>query len=310
MGLAVLPAHDFQVFPLDGSREVFGNTPVDGVIGEPLFERYAVTIDYAARLLTFVSNERFQYAGNGVSVPFSRLDEIPTINAALDGITGEFDVDTGARSSLILFAPFIEHYNLRRKYSAVVEGITGWGVGGPVRSQLARAGSFAVGGIAVKGPIIRLTTQRTGLTATLDKAGLIGPDILRQFRVTFDYAHRRMILDKGPLFGTADSYDKTGMWLGQDGDYFKVLDVISGGPASAAGLKIGDLVTSIGDKPARDLSLPEVRQSFKDEPSGSSVTMTIRDSSGARVVRLVLRDLVWPSGVVGVAACLRANGVM
>ena len=83
--------HKYAVLPIDGTREVFGTVPVDGIIGLPYFERYAVTVDYANRQLTFVPTPEFHYHGSGYSVPFVRLDSIPTVLATLDGVSGQFD---------------------------------------------------------------------------------------------------------------------------------------------------------------------------------------------------------------------------
>lgn len=282
----------YSVLTIDGTREVFGTVPVDGIIGLPFFEQYAVKIDYVNKTLNFQPGISFQYRGSGAVIPFTRLDEIPTIRATLDGIPGEFDVDTGARSSLILFAHFIERFGLRTKYSAHIEGITGWGIGGPVRSQLARAGQFRIGNVVVKWPILRLTTQKSGLTATLKKAGLIGPGILRQFDVTFDYAHKRMILEPNTLYGVKDSYDRTGLWLGQDGSRFKVLNVMASSPASDQGFKTGDEILSIDGVPTEKLSLPSLRTSFQDRPPGTVVHMMVLDENGVGKRTLILRDLV------------------
>ncbi|MGB8784591.1 MAG: hypothetical protein ACLP0H_02720 [Terriglobales bacterium] len=54
-------------------------------------------------------------------------------------------------------------------------------------------------------------------------AGLIGPDVLSQFDLTVDYPRNRLIFEKNKHYGRRDSYDRSGMWMGQDGKHFTAL---------------------------------------------------------------------------------------
>src|SRR5215469_13589130 len=61
-----------------------------------------------------------------------------------------------------------------------------------VRSVLARAQEVKIGNVVVRDLVIRPSTQKQGLTTSNAMAGLIGPDVLPQFDVIFDYSHSRM----------------------------------------------------------------------------------------------------------------------
>jgi C-terminal processing protease CtpA/Prc len=82
------------------------------------------------------------------------------------------------------------------------------------------------------------------------------------------------------------------MWMGQDGEGFRVLDVIADGPASRAGLAAGDVVTSVDGVRVDRLLLPDVRMRFRTDPAGTRVRLGLRSGERAREVTLVLRDLV------------------
>jgi len=186
---------DAYVLPDNDQSNVFGTKPVDGILGQPVFERLVVKHEYANRRLVFTDPKKFAYSGTGTIIPIDRPVQIPVIDAQLDGVPGRFGVDTGARSSLLLYGPFCERNHLREKYNAHFEGVTGWGIGGPVRSLLARAHEFQLSKLTIHDPVIRISTQKSGLTTSSSMAGLIGPDILSQFDVTFDYSRHRMILE-------------------------------------------------------------------------------------------------------------------
>ena len=271
---------------------VFGKKPVDGVVGLAVFEQVVARHDYIRKILTFTLPGQFSYRGTGVIVHFERPRQIPVVDAELDGVHGKFGIDTGARSSLLLYGPFSEQNHLREKYDAKLEGITGWGIGGPVRSLLARAKELKIGDVVVRDLVIRLSTQKTGLTTSSAMAGLIGPDVLAQFDLTVDYPHRRIIFEKNQQYGQRDSYDRAGMWMGQDGENFSVVDVIPGGPAAEAGVRQGDTILAIDGVPTRQLVLPDVRQRIRREAVGNRIALSLESNGKPRTALIVLRDLV------------------
>ena len=70
------------------------------------------------------------------------------------------------------------------------------------------------------------------------------------------------------------------------------MDVIGGGPAATAGLKVGDKILAIDGRPVGQLPLPAVREQFKSEPPGAKLRLTIQSGEQKRDVDLVLKDLV------------------
>jgi len=283
---------DAYVLSDNDQSNVFGTKPVDGILGQPVFERLVVKHEYANRRLVFTDPKKFAYSGTGTIIPIDRPVQIPVIDAQLDGVPGRFGVDTGARSSLLLYGPFCESNHLREKYNAHFEGVTGWGIGGPVRSLLARAHEFQLSKLTIHDPVIRISTQKSGLTTSSSMAGLIGPDILSQFDVTFDYSRHRMILEPNSNYGRSDSYDRAGVWMGQGNGTFTAIDVIPGGPAAQAGLQTGDIIFAIDGQPTRDLFLPDVRERIRRTPPGQKLTLQIESGGTRRTITLILRDLV------------------
>jgi len=282
----------FIVTPFGDSSQVFGTEPVEGVIGREVFERMVVTFDYVRRTLAFTEPDKFVYSRSGNVAQFERPRQIPVIEGTLDGVPGKFGVDTGARSALLLYGPFCLNNRLREKYGATLEGVTGWGFGGPVRSLLARAHEFKFGGTNVRDIVIRLSTQNAGLTTSSAVAGLIGPDVLSQFDVTFDYARSRIIFEKNRDYGRHDSYDRADLWMGQSGKVFAAVDVIAGGPAYDAGVKIGDKILAIDSKSTELLVLPAVREKMRRLPAGDVVHLLLETAGKQRAAAIKLRDLV------------------
>jgi C-terminal processing protease CtpA/Prc len=148
--------------------------------------------------------------------------------------------------------------------------------------------------LEVHDPLVRLPLQTTGGLTASDTAGLIGPDILRQSNITFDYGHQSITFEKNHHYGKRSTFDRVGVWLGQNDASagFGVIDVVSGSPAEGAGIKVGDKILAIDGTPAESLDLSDVRERFRSDPVGAKLRLRVQSGSEVRDVVLSLRDLV------------------
>lgn len=82
-----------------------------------------------------------------------------------------------------------------------------------------------------------------------------------------------------------------GVELKQDAEGLKIVGVIRGGPAFEAGIKAGDVITHVGDKPMKGLSLDEAANRLQGA-EGTLVNVTVRSATGApRSLRLARRHV-------------------
>ena len=294
VGELTLRDQPFAVIPFEGYDQVEGVTPFGGLLGYELLKAFAVRIDYERGSLTFTKPDQFHAPPAETPLPLTFVGHIPQVPAQLDGVAGVFNIDTGDRRSLELFRDFIATNGLRAKYPPRVQAMTGWGLGGPVRSDLARAGALTLGGFAVPRPVVEMDVPKGGAFDFPRTAGNIGAEVLRQFTVTFDYSRRRMFLEKDADFGRPITFDRSGLWLNQQGEHFVALDVVPDGPAAQAGIGAGDTVTAVDGRPAARLSLPSVRQTLRQGAPGTRVRLTVQSKATGqtREVVMTLRNLV------------------
>src|SRR5207245_627633 len=107
-----------------------------------------------------------------------------------------------------------------------------------------------------------------GAFASSDFSGVIGGELLRRFKVIFDYAHKQMILEPNASFADRFEYDMSGIRLRAEGDDFKTLRVrrvVENSPATEAGVREGDVISAVDGKPAAELTLSQINQMFKQE---------------------------------------------
>ncbi len=284
--------HEFAVISFADAPNVFGSAQFDGIIGSEVLERFVTKVDYENNRLEFTRPDKFKYTGGGIKFSYTKNGLVPLVNGEIDGVAGVFGIDTGARSSLLLFGPFTDNNNLRTKYAPKVEGITGWGIGGPVRSQVTRVKVFKLGSLEIYNVVTRLPLQKSGALTTSKMAGVVGADVLKQFNITFDDSRREVIFEKNRHFGAADTFDRAGMWIGQTGKIFEVLDVIAGSPAAEAGLKVGDKILAIDGQDTEKLLLPEVRLKLKNDAPQKRVQLLVETNGERRRITITLRDLV------------------
>jgi S1-C subfamily serine protease len=69
------------------------------------------------------------------------------------------------------------------------------------------------------------------------------------------------------------------------------MDVTKGGAAEAAGLKVGEVITSVEGKPATT-PVYAIRKAWRNEPAGTVVELGVGSGKDARKVKLVLSDQI------------------
>jgi C-terminal processing protease CtpA/Prc len=122
---------------------------------------------------------------------------------------------------------------------------------------------------------------------------VIGGELLQRFKVIFDYAHKRMILEPNAGLAEPFEYDMSGIRLRAEGEDFKTLKVrrvVENSPATEAGLREGDLISAIDGKPTVELSLSQINHMFKQE--GKEYLLVINRGEEKKQIKLKLRRLV------------------
>lgn len=293
-GGAVLTDKTFVT--LDFSPPAVEGLTLGGMLGVEFLERFAVRFDYGAGTLTFIDSRRLteaERAAAGVAVPFTTYEHMPQIAGSFDGRPARFNIDTGSRLEVTMTAPFVASAGLRAGYSTGVTVTDGWGVGGPSRSYVVRAQSLTLGKVNIERPVAGLSTATRGAYSDANYDGNVGSGLLKRFVATFDYAGRTLYLE--PVANPdADvgRFDRSGMWLNLGPGGLEIMDIAAGGPAAAAGLRVGDVITAIGGVAADGRTLSDTRRALKIAAVGTPIAIAYRRSGTAAATSLIPRDLI------------------
>lgn len=291
LGGAIVTNVGFNSFTFDSDY------PERALVGIEILQRFVVTIDFDNDVMTLTNPNSFSYRGSGIVLPFVIQDNQPEIKGSIDGISGLFTIDTGDDGSLLLIAPFARRYDLVRRYQADLpyggESVTAT-MGVWARKRVSTVAFDGLDGrplAVVHDPITRISLQHDGFDADRDVSANIGLGILRQFNMTFDYPHRRIILTHSHFYGRKDIFDRSGMVLVKKGDVWCINAIYPGGPAEEAGLKVGDVLTSINGKAATSFNRGPLR-SIMRRPVGTELRLGVRSAGLEHHLTLVLRDIL------------------
>ncbi|MFI5372866.1 MAG: PDZ domain-containing protein, partial [Candidatus Eisenbacteria bacterium] len=232
-----------------------------------------------------------------IVVPITLDDGLVVARGAIttpDGknLDGRFVVDTGVRATVIMFHPFVIERRLLQSQPHVLTGTIGGGAGGETVGDIGRLAKLRLGGMTFDRPTALFSRDTAGVFASPDLDGIIGGELLRRCKVTFDYPHSRLILE--PYAGPAAEfeYDMSGLFLVARGEDFRALvvqSVSAGTPAAEAGLERGDQIVAIDGQGGASLALEHARELFR-KPGAYRLDVA---RAGKRFsVRLVTRRLV------------------
>ncbi len=98
---------------------------------------------------------------------------------------------------------------------------------------------------------------------------------------------------------TSGEFGGLGIEVGMEDGFVKVISPIDDTPAAKAGVKAGDLIIRLDDKPVKGMTLNEAVDVMRGKP-GTTITLTIlRDAADAPVVIEIERDVIRVKSVKG-----------
>lgn len=283
---------------------IYDGHAVDGMLGYDFISRFVVQIDYANRTFDLFDPQGYKYRGSGEIISLIMLEDdsggkVPLVRARImqvgrDPIEGKFIADTGVRGALSFNSPFVEANQLLQAAQKTIQAPLGGGsMVRESKQPIGRVPNLQLGSFTFKDPITIFFLDKKGVLASPEFDGVIGGEILRRFKVVFDYSRQQMILEPNRHFSEPDEYDMSGLLLIAEGEDFKILKVrrlVEDSPATQAGLREGDFISAVNGTVASKLSLERVRAMFKQ--AGQSYLLSIERGEERMQIRIRLRRLI------------------
>jgi hypothetical protein len=291
-----LPEETVLVLPYSANGLAQSGRRLDGVLSGTLFAAFVVEIDYVARMLTLHDPGGFAYAGPGEAVPIEVVRNQPLVRGKITTNGGDtkellFYVDSGSfaaanyeTDTLPIRRIELSQLDLTSQVTSRVAAVYG-------RARRLQIGSFVMNDVIVA-PMASFALPGSGMPS--DMKGLIGGEVLRRFRVIFDYSRKQMILEPNRHFHDPFEFDMSGTVLISDlprSPGFKIFSVLPGSPASEAGLLAGDVIVAVNGAPASTLDLFTVRGKTLQR-EGRLVRLVVERQDQRLEARVRLRRLI------------------
>jgi len=277
-----LTLHDINAGAFDFSAvgQQIGH-PLPLVLGDEIFNDLAVDIDFQLHRIAFRDPENLALPPGAIEVPLIRVQD-RTVPVSIEGgqaVPFEFDLGNGA--PLLVFPAYYKSHGLLK--GRPVSQSMGGGVGGFQAQDMATLHRVSFAGVEFKQvPTIFTPDILSGVNSNLVQ-GNIGLPILSRFRLIVEFSRDRLFAV--PVKDTANApfvRNRLGLAVNLKGAALEVMFVSPGSPAAAAGIKTGDRIKRIDQKPAVQWSQPALR-TLSDRASGTSVMITLTDGSAKKV---------------------------
>jgi len=266
---------------------------VDGVIGAALFARYVVHIDVDASRMELRDPAKWTPAEGSCVIPLEREEgrvfvDVRVAVGSEEPVRARVVVDIGAAHALSLntrdgrFAP----------PANAIEAPLGRGVSGTVLGKLGRLRRVEIGSFSFDSVVAAFPVQEHQKPGGVDfRDGNLGAEILKRFNLTFDYAGKRLVLEKAKGFSEAFEHEMIGLSLDWDKGGSLVVDrVLPQSPAADAEIEPGDQLISIDDHAVESLGENGLRRSLTAE--GAEIKLALKRGDRTIQKKLRLRRLV------------------
>ncbi|MDO7840849.1 retropepsin-like aspartic protease [Sphingomonas immobilis] len=267
----------------DFATAATGGAPVDLLIGADLTAPFALDLDFDNRRFRLLRSGRLPFAGAssrlriGTDWPFY-VTEVSIGDDKIDRIV----IDTGDGTALTL----AQDAAARLPGLAPATSTLDYSIAGATVADLIMLPELHSGTTAIRDVEMRIESAG-GFSTKTGMSGRIGSGLLRGYRVLLDPGAGRMVLAPGRTANTPAVRSTSGLQLEALPDRLRVLHVMRGGPAEAAGWHAGDTICAVDGMPVDARYAASARARWPIGAAGRSVDLS--DCSGTSHP-LVLRN--------------------
>ncbi|WP_183979433.1 aspartyl protease family protein [Runella defluvii] len=275
--------------------------PIDGIFGYEVFNNFVVTIDFVNKELLLNKPESYKYRSrHGDRYPIVVEDTKPyaDVIALVDNgqeLPIRVVIDTGAGHALLIDKHADNQVRLPEK---VLRAQLGRGLNGVINGNLGRIDKVRFGKYELDNVLASFPDSLSfgmKFASRNERQGNIGCELLRRFKVTFNYADRYIVLKpvKRRLKETFE-HDMSGIEFRAKGQDFKdyIIDkVVEDSPAWDAGLQEGDELLFINNKSADDLIISEIYKLLQ-KGEGKEIAMLVRRKGVIHFAKFQLKRMI------------------
>ncbi len=305
--------------------------PVHGIIGYDLLKNFVVEISYVSERISFFKPENYRYKKCKRCEDFALEMEMnkPYVNSRVS-MAGEQSkevkllIDSGASDALWLFSDEEEGIVAPEDK---FRDFLGQGLGGSVFGERTKIDRFSIGDFDLSEVKAAFPDSSDIALARMVKGrnGSVGGEILKRFRVTFDYPNSRLRLKRNVNFKEPFRYNMSGIELQHNGvqvvrektgsygqpvtkesrgiieirlydaytyalkPSYVIANLRPDSPGAKAGLREGDVLIAINSRSVYNRSLQEI-MTVLSEKEGKRMKLRVERNGIELLFEFVLRS--------------------
>jgi PDZ domain len=245
---------------------------IDGFIGMDVLANFVLEVDPSKERVRFLKGPIPESPEVGVALPFLDGNRgLPMVQAKISGKPGVAPlpviVELGYSGALTVGKPT---FDVLRGYGLLTH-ISRAKPNQPV--NLAGRGP-GKSGVVPRFSIGGLDGKDVELESTYPTISIVGWRVLEHFCTTFDFPAKKLYLRKLNGANWTDGRDMSGLSLEKDRAGIRIVETEYESPATAAGCRPGDILTSIDGHPPSDYTLYQLRRLFS--VAGETRKLTLR----------------------------------
>ena len=241
-----------------------------GALGADFFNRLVVVVDYLRQTVQLYDPATFTYSGSGKSFPVTFLGTAPLIHAKFEvsghkPLEASFEVNTALDGAIVFSSAYTEAHRFSSwRFKTIAASYPQLDAGAKI--FLGRLKTFQLGPYTVQEPVAAFSQSNPVKGGHATVAGAIGAGFLRRFTVIFDLPHQRIIVEPNLEFNKFAEEDMSGLSIVSKGPNLKTFEIVRVQPGTSAasnGIHEGDLIAGVDTEAAADLTLPALRNLFR-----------------------------------------------
>lgn len=260
-------------------------TPIHGIIGSDLMERFRVTFDFKTRRITFADGtEPLEKPDSAALLKFEnhRINNAPLVEFKVNDKPLKGMIDTGQPHALVLPLETFESYG-PEDFSGIIQSrglMAKWPNTRNDYNYLVRVKAVHVGNRDYP-----LVSCLFGELPRVLSMPLLGMDFLALFTIIIDFPNDEIFLIPRDGLSLKANIFSVGLNAGLSEDEVVVVEGLwEGSPADKAGLEVGDKILSYKGVPLRADNLLGLQDALRDERIETIVLEISRGDSRRRVV--------------------------
>ena len=260
---------------------------VHGIVGYDVFKDFVVEINYKSRKLKFYKHDYF-YAKKSRKLkkfeefpikfyqrkPYIKADVLAQNQSAKDA---NLLLDSGGWDAVWWFRDSKPDLEIPARS---FKDTLGHGINGAITGIRSKTSALKLNKFMFENPTTSFpdSASLSHAVSFEERNGSIGGEILKRFRVIFDYKNQKVYLKPNSNFKDDFHYDMSGMKLEKPYEilpYLVVYSVRSNSPAEKVDIRIGDMITKVNGSYIKEGDLGYVLELLKSK-NGKKITVSIQ----------------------------------